>query len=397
MGIVKLIGWVLLVSHASACIWLSIPLLENPNSEHNTWLSNSNEDYTNLNNQSKYLVAFYWAMTTLTTVGFGDIVPHSNFERIFSLFTMVLGVTFYAYSTATVSSVLHSLDLRETKNREKMESLRAFMKGVGLPYELTKKLNEHFRYAWWHQHSVFDSQSLMDSMPSHLRTEVAMVLYNDLIGKTAFFHGKSCQFIATVVTNIHPIKYCAKDYVGVTGENVQDWYITKSGVFECLLEQTENVLMTFVNGSTFGEIGILLTKKWVIDIRAATDCEVLAMSRRTMFRVFSEYPEARQDLVTITKERLKRLTLKIKECGITNNNILEEKTSFFRTSHVETGFQEVNLIGDKNNGKNISQEEASGLLKISGQINDIERSCGSLKNKLNKITNKLKTLNLEMQ
>merc|ERR1712048_161062 len=93
----------------------------------------------------------------------------------------------------------------------------------------------------------------------------------------------------------------------------------------------------------------------------------------------------------------KRKIKKIKECGITNYNILEEKTSFFRTSHVETGFQEVNLIGDKNNGKNISQEEASGLLKISGQINDIERSCGSLKNKLNKITNKLKTLNLEMQ
>jgi len=90
--------------------------------------------------------------------GYGDIIPATNIERSFSIFTMILGVTFYAYSTATVSSVLHSLDLRETINREKMESLRAFMQGVGLPVPLMKKLNQHFRYAWWNQHSVFDTQ-----------------------------------------------------------------------------------------------------------------------------------------------------------------------------------------------------------------------------------------------
>ena len=59
---------------------------------------------------------------------------------------MILGVTFYAYATATVSSVLQSVDLRETKNREKMECLRSFMMGVGLPSELMKKLRKHFRY-----------------------------------------------------------------------------------------------------------------------------------------------------------------------------------------------------------------------------------------------------------
>jgi hypothetical protein len=60
------------------------------------------------------LFCFYFAALKLIYIyfqGFGDIIPHGNIERIFSLFTMVLGVTFYAYSTATVSSVLHSLDI----------------------------------------------------------------------------------------------------------------------------------------------------------------------------------------------------------------------------------------------------------------------------------------------
>jgi len=51
-------------------------------------------------------------------------------------------------------------------------------------------------------------------MPSHLRTEVAMVLYRDLIGKTPFFKDKSSQFIASIVVNIHPIKYAKNSYIG---------------------------------------------------------------------------------------------------------------------------------------------------------------------------------------
>ena len=62
----------------------------------------------------------------------------------------------------------------------------------------------------------------MEGMPSHLRTEVAMFLYNDLIKLTPFFKDKSCQFIASVITNIHPVRYMKSSYVGVCGENVQD-------------------------------------------------------------------------------------------------------------------------------------------------------------------------------
>jgi len=314
--VLKLIGWVLLVSHASCCIWLSIPILENEDSLMNSWMANSNHDYSNETDSTKYLVGIYWAMTSLTTVGYGDIVPSTNVERVFSMFMMILGVTFYAYSTATVSSVLHSVDLRETINREKMESLRAFMQGAGLPTTLMKTLNQHFRYAWWNQHSVFDTQTLMEGMPSHLRTEVAIFLYNDLIKLTPFFRDKSSQFIASVITNIHPVRYLKSSYIGITGENVQDWHIIKSGVFECLKTNSDTVLMTFVAGTTFGEIGILITKQWVVDVKAATNCEVLAMTRRSMFKVFSEYPSARNDLLNITKIRLKRLQATMQKNGM---------------------------------------------------------------------------------
>jgi voltage-gated potassium channel len=46
----------------------------------------------------------WWALVTLTTVGYGDIVP-TGWGRVIGAFVMVLGVTFLSFLTATVTSL----------------------------------------------------------------------------------------------------------------------------------------------------------------------------------------------------------------------------------------------------------------------------------------------------
>ena len=46
----------------------------------------------------------YFASTMLATVGYGDIYPITNIERIFSLFFMFIGVGFVTYFLNTISA-----------------------------------------------------------------------------------------------------------------------------------------------------------------------------------------------------------------------------------------------------------------------------------------------------
>ncbi|MFI8417075.1 voltage-gated potassium channel protein [Serratia sp. NPDC078593] len=56
--------------------------------------------------------AFYFAIVCMSTVGFGDIVPHTTFARMFTLTVIILGITVFAASVASVAGTLISHNLQ---------------------------------------------------------------------------------------------------------------------------------------------------------------------------------------------------------------------------------------------------------------------------------------------
>jgi len=52
----------------------------------------------------------WWAFVTLTTVGYGDIVPHTEMGRIVAVMLMIFGVAVYALMIANLSHYLDSID-----------------------------------------------------------------------------------------------------------------------------------------------------------------------------------------------------------------------------------------------------------------------------------------------
>jgi voltage-gated potassium channel len=47
--------------------------------------------------------SFYWAISTMTTVGYGDIVPHTAIAKVVACFVMLVGVGFLALITGAVA------------------------------------------------------------------------------------------------------------------------------------------------------------------------------------------------------------------------------------------------------------------------------------------------------
>ena len=60
----------------------------------------------------QYIVSVYWALQTLTTVGYGDVTPRSVYEKIAGLIWMIIGVGFYAFTIGNLASIFNDIDIR---------------------------------------------------------------------------------------------------------------------------------------------------------------------------------------------------------------------------------------------------------------------------------------------
>jgi len=63
---------------------------------------------------------FWWAIVTMTTVGYGDFAPSSGAGRLFAVIIMFGGISLTALLTAIISSIFVARRIREDKGLEKV-------------------------------------------------------------------------------------------------------------------------------------------------------------------------------------------------------------------------------------------------------------------------------------
>jgi len=74
----------------------------------------------------QYTVAFYWALQTVTTVGYGDITIKTRNERLFAIGWIIFGVAFYSYAIGNLTNMIAAMDASREQLNQKLDVLKEF-------------------------------------------------------------------------------------------------------------------------------------------------------------------------------------------------------------------------------------------------------------------------------
>ena len=107
----RLIYVILFVTHLNACVWHAVAYF-NTDERNTTWLdcSHLKESYWT----SRYLYSFYWAMSMVASIGFGEkISPQNNMETFLGAFILLNSLFLFGYFINTMKQILDMMSKQE--------------------------------------------------------------------------------------------------------------------------------------------------------------------------------------------------------------------------------------------------------------------------------------------
>jgi len=84
--------------------------------------------------------SLYWAIATVTSVGYGDVVPDDRNSRIFVCFAMFAGIVAISVITAFATSFLTESDKLAAEAESRKQTMYAMLEHYNIPWEVQKEV-----------------------------------------------------------------------------------------------------------------------------------------------------------------------------------------------------------------------------------------------------------------
>ena len=276
VGFERLLFFILIffiLSHIVCCFWIFSARLEDFGPD--TWVVRYG--YQDLSNMDLYIASFYFTITTITTVGFGDISGGTTMERIICILLMVAGVISFSFATGTLSSIIANFDSSKAKLKEKMGILNDIRKEYGVGSKLYDELRQAIKFD--HVRNINSTVNFINELPYRLRIELAAKIHTKIMQNIKFFNNRPKDFIAMIGPMLRPVRVNEGQYVYRSGEPVLEIYFMSKGQAAFVVPQKENVPFVLVEeGDMFGIIDLVPdTRKATIEKEVTRNFTVLAL------------------------------------------------------------------------------------------------------------------------
>ena len=319
------LGLMLVVyAHFIGCIWFNASGGRGADME---WKANSTWwGAMGLHDEEKYgvwdlyVASLYWAFTTMTTVGYGDILPVTRDERITAILVMIIGATLFGYVIGNVAATTMSHDIAKARKEDRLLEVSSYLREKHVSRSVKKKVEEFFHYLY-ETRSAFDEQEMLSELPKSTRDKILIHLHTEdaMKFKNSIFKLLNRQEACLLLSFMKPQVYSANDIVYETGDPGNALYLVQEG---CIIELKEdddddNPYRTYREGYYFGEKALMLNILRLSTTKSKTLSTVLILSKSIIGRMVDGSHEVENALekvmrntvkLTLSKEQMARAT-----------------------------------------------------------------------------------------
>ncbi|KAM9016280.1 voltage-gated delayed rectifier potassium channel KCNH1 isoform 2-T3 [Ara ararauna] len=297
-----------LAAHWLACIWYSIGDYEVIDEDTNTirtesWLyqlgtsigtpyrfnaSGFGKWEGGPSKDSVYISSLYFTMTSLTSVGFGNIAPTTDGEKIFAVAMMMIGSLLYATIFGNVTTIFQQMYANTNRYHEMLNSVRDFLKLYQVPKGLSERVMDYIVSTWSMSRGI-DTEKVLQICPKDMRADICVHLNRKVFKEHPAFRLASDGCLRALAMEFQTVHCAPGDLIYHAGESVDSLCFVVSGSLEVI--QDDEVVAILGKGDVFGDV---FWKESTLaqscaNVRALTYCDLHVIKRDALQKVLEFY------------------------------------------------------------------------------------------------------------
>ena len=238
------------LNHLFSCIFYYLARVNN--FEPSTWVYE-----LELLNRSKielYYLSLYFILTTITTVGYGNIYPFSSLEKIYAVIIMMFGVIMYSFFISTFTVIIRSINQKKDELKRKLEYIDHIKRNYDIDKNTYDKVKRTLKFDT--NREQIEVKKLLQELPNKLKLELSQVINDKAIKNFIFFRDQSEEFYSFIAPKIKPFIFFQNDSIHQPSDVIQDMYLINKGTvtYNMPEEYNEQEVRVLKRNWNFGEI-----------------------------------------------------------------------------------------------------------------------------------------------
>ncbi|EWS75470.1 cation channel family protein (macronuclear) [Tetrahymena thermophila SB210] len=184
MSLLYLLAQVMYLAHLFTCLWNYVGLLQMKQNE--GWIV-----YYNFQTESvttRYIQIFYYAIVTMTTIGYGDFTAQTHLEKFLMIFVAFFSCGIFGYTINSIGNILYDIKQKRDLYLQEIAKINKYFKQNNVELGLQCRAKKYIQYLYSDQYCDHScSIKSLSSLSVYLQKEIQQDVYIKMLKKVHIF------------------------------------------------------------------------------------------------------------------------------------------------------------------------------------------------------------------